>query len=98
MNFVRPLELFHNPKDGPFASMGVCLGSFTERDTIIGEDSGLFKEPLNYTLVAGKGLVAYRYTVNNALKGWHIDTIKDMRKLVRGKYEWIYQRMERVER
>ena len=90
MNFVKPLDLFHNPKDGPFADIGVCLGSFIERDTIIGEDSGLFKSNLNYTLVAGKGLVAYRYTVNNALKGWHIDTIKDMRKLVRGKYEWIY--------
>jgi len=43
MNFVKPLELFHNPKDGPFSDIGVCLGSFTERDTIIGEDSGLFK-------------------------------------------------------
>ena len=90
MNFVKPLELFHNPKDGPFADIGVCLGSFSHRDTIIGEDSGLFKQNLNYTLVAGKGLVAYRYTVSNALKGWHIDTIKDMRKQVRSKYEWIY--------
>jgi hypothetical protein len=43
MNYVRPLDLFHNPKDGPFASIGVCLGSFSEKDSIVGEDSGFFK-------------------------------------------------------
>jgi len=98
MNFVQPLEYFNNPKDGTFSKIGLCLGSFTQRDTIIGEDSGLFQENLNYTLVAGKGLVAYRYSVNNALRGWHVDTIKDMRKQCRDKYDWIYQRMARVER
>ena len=43
MNCIKPLELFHNPKDGPFSKIGVCLGSFTMRDTIIAEDAGLFK-------------------------------------------------------
>ena len=98
MNCIKPLELFHNPKDGPFALIGVCLGSFTMRDTIIAEDAGLFKQNMNYTLVAGKGLVAYRYSANNALKGWHIDTIKEMRKKAKSKYEWIYERMKRIEK
>ena len=90
MKYVKPLDLFHNPKDSPFAKIGVCLGTFTEKDTILAEDSGLFKENMNYTLVAGKGLLVYRYDVNNALKGWPVDTIKEMRKNVLTKYEWIY--------
>lgn len=28
LNGVSPLELFHNPKDGPNPNIGVCIGSF----------------------------------------------------------------------
>ena len=41
MNGGKPLELFPNPKDGPDSNIGICIGSFSESNTIVGEDSGL---------------------------------------------------------
>ena len=42
-NGGRPLELFHNPKDGPDSNIGVCIGSFSEANTLVGEDAALFE-------------------------------------------------------
>ena len=73
---VKPLELFHNPKDGPNSNIGICVGSILGKDSFVGEDAGLFKQKLNYTLVAKKGTVIFRYPVKNALAGWHLETLK----------------------
>lgn len=95
---VRPLELFHHPKDGPTADIGICVGAVQGKDAIVGEDAGLFKQKLNYTLVAKKGTIAFRYPVKYALQGWHIEALKQLRNQVLSKYEWLYFRFSRLER
>ena len=74
MNGVRALDLFHNPRDGPSAGLGICIGSIAEENTLVGEDAALCEQPMGYTLVAGRDLVVYRYPVDFARQGWHAET------------------------
>ena len=64
---VPSLQLFHNPPSNPsLGHIGVCIGSFKGEDFLIGEDSALFKKELGYSMVAKKGLVAFRYPAQSA--------------------------------
>lgn len=97
MNGGRPLELFHNPKDGPDSNIGVCIGSFSEANTLVAEDAALFEQPMGYTLVAGRNLIVFRYPVHSALQGWHLETQRLLRQNSLGKYRWIIERISRLE-
>lgn len=63
---VNPLELFHNPTSTNKNDIGICLGSMKGGNILVGEDSALFQKKLGYTIVARKGLIAFKYPSKSA--------------------------------
>lgn len=74
VNDQKPLEMFNNPKYSGSSNIGVKIGSFKGENALVGEDSALFKQRSEYTLVSGENLLVFRYPQRSALQAWPIDT------------------------
>lgn len=66
-------------------------------NVVAGEDSALFKQPSNFTLVAGENTLLFRFPVKNAFQIWPPDTLRQLRRNVPQKYAWLLHRTRNIE-
>ena len=90
INDKLPLRNFIDPQQSNSKDIGVKVGSFGGQYILVGEESGMLKQDINYTLVAGDNLLVMRYSVRNALQAWPYETQRQLKQQSFEKYYWIY--------
>ena len=78
-------------------NLGICVGSFSGENVLVGEDSVFFSRPLGYSIVAKKGTTLMRYPASTAIQSYPLDTQKALRRRSITKYKWLYERVNRLE-
>lgn len=61
-----------------------------DQNTFVGEDAALFKTNLEYTMIAGKNLLVWRYPAKDALRAWPLETCQHLREMAIDKYNNVY--------
>ena len=77
-------------KPGDKQSYGQFIYTMRGQNNFVGEDSALFRQDLEYTMVTGKNLLVWKYPVKDALRAWPLETCQHLREQAVKKYNNVY--------